>query len=159
MRRIPLRPLVVVALSLTICVTAYAAPQGDSVDAFFVVVGSGPESAAQLTGADVRAAIAAGAPLRSSGERDTTPLMYVAGYNTDPDVTRTLLGADIHAPDDFGWTILELGAMEGLTEVFLYENSLTGCLPHRWAQARGEGELRVETDQLPDCRSGTSAIR
>ena len=93
-------------------VTAYAAPQGDSVDAFFAVVGAEPETAADLTVADVHAAISAGAPLQSDGERDTTSLMYVAGYNPDPDVMRALLaaGADVAVRDRHGWTALNFAA-------------------------------------------------
>ena len=47
----------------------------------------------------------------------------------------------------------ELEDLESLEEVYLFENSLTGCLPHRLALARDDGNLRVETDQLPDCGS------
>ena len=99
-------------MTITSAVNAGAAPQSDSVDAFFAVVGRELESASDLTVADVRAALSAGAPLRASGERDTTPLMYVAGYNPDPDVTRTLLGAgaEVSVRDTHGWTALMFAA-------------------------------------------------
>ena len=111
---LPLRflSLAVAALTLTSGAIAGAAPRSDSVDAFFAAVGAEPESASGLTFADVRAAVSAGARLQAVGERDTTPLMFVAGYNPDPEVARALLagGADVAARDAHGWTALMFAA-------------------------------------------------
>ena len=73
-----------VALIVTISAAGAEPPKDSSVEGFFAVLGSEPDSVPDLTVADVRAAIAAGAPLQASRARDTTPLMYV------PATTQTL---------------------------------------------------------------------
>ena len=83
-------------MTITSAVNAGAAPQSDSV-----------ESASDLTVADVRAAISAGAPLRASGERDGwTILMSAALSNGNPEALQAL----IDARDREGWSALMAAA-------------------------------------------------
>jgi ankyrin repeat protein len=71
----------------------------------FTVAGSG-------TVAQVQQAIKAGADVNARDEDGETPLMYAAGYNTNPDVLSVLIkaGADLNARDYEGETPLMFAA-------------------------------------------------
>ena len=71
----------------------------------FTVAGSG-------TVAQVQQAIKAGADVNARNEWGSTPLMYAAGFNTNPDVLSVLIkaGADVNARNERGWTPLMYAA-------------------------------------------------
>ena len=61
------------------------------------------------TVAQVQQAIKAGADVNARAEYGLSPLMYAAGFNTNPDVISVLIkaGADVNARNERGWTALK----------------------------------------------------
>ena len=75
----------------------------------FTVAGSG-------TVAQVQQAIKAGADVNARAEYGLSPLMYAAGFNTNPDVLSVLIeaGVDVNARDKDGVTPLMLAARHNI---------------------------------------------
>jgi ankyrin repeat protein len=87
---------VVVALALTGCLST----KNPTTDIFELVTTGTPQ--------DVQAVITNGAYVNAQDASGTTPLMYAAEYNPNPDVIAVLLkaGADVNAADNYGLTPL-----------------------------------------------------